>query len=347
MPDVTVLIPTYNRPEGLARTLHALQQQSNRNFAVVVVDDCGERAARDAVTSEVRGALDVTILSTPRNGGPGAARNMGLRQARSEFIAFLDDDVEVSANWLEAHLAATRGGDHAVSIGPLHPPIGWSPTPWNAWEAATLAREYTAMSAGRYRHGWRQFFTGSAVLRREDVLAAGGFDERFKRAEDIELGLRLAKAGCEFVFAGEATAWHHSHRPFASWRTIAPAYARFDLILDRLYPELEWLAMIDREASYRRRVTRLARTLSRAPGMRALMTAAGAGIASGAHAAGLRHVSLHAVSLVYDIEYQTALRRARARQDDILADFGVARPIHPPSTAPQRYEPTVAINRDG
>src|SRR6185295_4881663 len=100
--------------------------------------------------------------------------------------------------------ANIKRGPHSVVIGPLAAPPDWRPTPWNRWEAETVEAEYDRMIRGVYEPTWRQFFTGNAFLRRADFLDAGGFNETFRRAEDIELGYRLHRLGCEFVFEPEA-----------------------------------------------------------------------------------------------------------------------------------------------
>ena len=66
----------------------------------------------------------------------------------------------------------------------------------------------------------------------------GGFDESFKRAEDDELGLRLHRYGCRFHFEPEAIAWHYSNRSLEAWLAIPRAYAHYDIVMDRQYPDL-------------------------------------------------------------------------------------------------------------
>lgn len=346
MPEVTIVIPTFNRPQRLLSTLRSLLAQTETSFDVIVVDDCSDVPIDAQIGPDLRDSLRLRLLRTERNSGPAAARNLGLRAASTEFIAFLDDDVDAGEDWLASHLEAARGGPHVVSIGPLFAPPGWSSTPWNNWEAATLARQYAAMTSGQYAATWRQFFTGSAMVRRADILAVGGFDERFTRAEDIELALRLFREGAQFVFASKAIGWHYANRNFASWRTIPRAYARFDVILDGLYPDLAWLEMIAREAGYRPRLTRAVRRLARFRPLRPLMTTAAVAVARSSYAIHLRRLSARTVGVLYDIEYHQALRAARADGARLEPAGPHARTINPASTAPQRRESTVAFGSD-
>jgi glycosyltransferase involved in cell wall biosynthesis len=137
MQRVDVVIPTYNRQRRLEATLRALERQTYRRFEVFVVDD----ASTPAVTLTPHMAeLGITVIRQVRNSGPGAARNAGVAAGTSPLVAFVDDDVDPDPHWLAYHVAAHGRADALVTIGPLLAPPDWSPTPWNWWEAETLAR---------------------------------------------------------------------------------------------------------------------------------------------------------------------------------------------------------------
>ncbi|MGE5597679.1 MAG: hypothetical protein ACM3S1_16770, partial [Hyphomicrobiales bacterium] len=197
------------------------------------------------------------------------------------------------------------------------------------WEAHTLAREYGRMQRGVYEPTWRQFFTGNAIVRRADVIAAGGFNEHFTRAEDVELGRRLALRGCRFVFEPKAIGWHYARRSLESWLRIPREYGEFDAEIDRLYPELHWRRVVRREQAERPWPVRAAR---RVLGNRQVRPAAVRALVRGARAAyrvRLRSAALRGLSMAYDIEYHAAFARASARTRNRA------------STAPQREAPTV------
>lgn len=169
-----------------------------------------------------------------------------------------------------------------------------------------LAVEYRRMRDGVYEPGWRQFFTGNALAHREELLAAGGFDEHFTRAEDIELGIRLAARGVRFVFEPRARGWHDSRRTLASWFRIPREYARFDAEIARKHPELEWLAVIDRELGRRSFVVRALRRALPAPVLRRGVARLAARTAQALFTLGFREVAMDGLSLAYDLEYQAA-----------------------------------------
>ena len=232
-PAISVVLPTFERRESLARALHGLRGQTHAaaGFEVIVVDD---------------GSTDGTLawlatVSTPyrlravgqAHGGPAAARNRGVSEARGALILFMDDDVVPDAGLLAAHAAAHAVAADAVVVGPMLPPEGWRRPAWIRWEEAKLVAQYEAMRAGRYPCTPRQFFTGNASLARFRFIDSGGFDDRFGRAEDVELGYRLRDAGMRFVFEPRAKVWHYPRRTFASWRRTPYEYGSNDVAMDR------------------------------------------------------------------------------------------------------------------
>ena len=138
-------------------------------------------------------------------GGPAAARNRGVELAQSPIILFLDDDIVATPSLIKRHLSHHQdGGDDLAVIGPmLSPPETELSSPIR-WEQAMLYKQYDAMARGQYEPTYRQFFTGNASVRRTSVEAAGGFDLRFRRNEDVELAYRMHVRGVKFVFDPEA-----------------------------------------------------------------------------------------------------------------------------------------------
>jgi GT2 family glycosyltransferase len=213
--------------------LRALAQQTvpTTDFEVIVVDD----GSTDGTLSWLASLATPYVLRAfgQAHGGPAAARNRGVAEARGELIVFLDDDVVPEADVLAAHRRAHGGTTDSVVIGPMLPPAAWQRPAWIRWEEAKLVEQYEAMRDGRYPCTPRQFFTANASLRRSRFIAAGGFDDRFGRAEDVELGYRLRDRGMRFAFEPQAKVWHYPRRTFASWRRTPYEYGRSDVAMDR------------------------------------------------------------------------------------------------------------------
>jgi histidinol-phosphate phosphatase family protein len=191
-----VVVPTVGR-DSLARLLDALATGSMPvPGRVLLVDDRRDRR-RPLLPAGSPPSVRVEVLGG-RAAGPAAARNLGWRRARAEWVAFLDDDVVPGPSW---------AADLLADLGGLPPEV-----------AATQGRIVVPMPAGRRPTDWERNVRGLETARwatadmayRRDVLAeVGGFDERFPRAyrEDADLGLRVVAAGHRIV-RGRRTVTH-------------------------------------------------------------------------------------------------------------------------------------------
>jgi GT2 family glycosyltransferase len=231
-PTVSVIVPTFDRRASLQRLLDGLARQTYPLDAVevVVVDDGSADGTREWL-ERARFPYRLRPLSQ-EHGGAAAARNRGVAEATGELLVFLDDDVVPDTEVVRSHVAAQRDRDTVV-IGPMLAPTEWSRPAWIRWEEDKLHAVYRAMVSGRWPCTPRQFFTANASLPRDRFLAAGGFDTRFRRAEDVELGYRLRDAGMRFVFEPAARVWHYPRRSFASWRRTPYDYGRADVWMQR------------------------------------------------------------------------------------------------------------------
>lgn len=212
-PALSVVIPTYRRPELLRRCLTSLAAQTvpADTFEVVVVDDgSGDETAEvlAAFQDRVRG------FTQPKNAGPAAARNRGITEARADLVLFLDDDIAAAPDLLSTHLAL-----HAAAADPLLGVLGrvdWSPeltvTPFMSWlDRSGLQFGYdTWLREGPIDPPYAAFYTANLSMHRTALTDVGGFDERFPYAafEDMELAFRLAERGFRLDYRPAARAFH-------------------------------------------------------------------------------------------------------------------------------------------
>ncbi|MBL0727184.1 glycosyltransferase family 2 protein [Piscinibacter sp. HJYY11] len=184
-PRISVVIPTYKRPELLLRCLRAVLSQRQvdaRDYEVVVVDDGHDDATRDAVqqiAARGDGLPVVRYLRPPQGRGPAVARNAGWRAARGELLAFTDDDTIPSLDWLAEGERELRAHPAWVALcGRVVVPVAPPPT------------DHARMTQGL---ATAEFVTANAFVRRHAMETVGGFDERFLRAwrEDSDLQFRL------------------------------------------------------------------------------------------------------------------------------------------------------------
>lgn len=314
MPEIDVIVATKNRHAPLVRCLTALAAQTHPDYGVIVIDDGSDVPAEQAVPAALRAQLDVRFIRRDSSQGPARARNDGIALSEAPYIAFIDDDVCPVPEVLQRHYDVVANADGPLaSVGPLLAPADWEPEPWTLWEARQLAVEYDRIVAGEYAPNWRQFHTGNALIRREDFIAAGGFDEQLIRAEDVELALRMELQGCGFVFLPDAIGWHYAQRTLEAWLAIPRRYGACHVSIDDRHPGVGWIDLVLSEQATRHPLLRIARRVAARPATRALTSAAGVLIARALHRVRAIDLSMWALSAVYDIEYNAALHEALRR----------------------------------
>jgi histidinol-phosphate phosphatase family protein len=212
-PHYTVVVPTTGR-DNLRVLLGALARADGPQPAeVIVVDDRPGPAGDLPLPAAITGpAAPIKVVRTGGR-GPAAARNAGLRSARTEWIAFLDDDVVIPADWPRrlaedlAGLGPEVGASQARIVVPL--PADRRPT------------DDERGTAGLATARW---ITADMAYRRAALAEVDGFDERFPRPfrEDADLALRVCEAGY-LIRRGERRTTHPARRsgPLASVRAQA------------------------------------------------------------------------------------------------------------------------------
>jgi glycosyltransferase involved in cell wall biosynthesis len=233
-PLVSVVVPTYNRLPRLKRVLAALEDQTfpRDDYEIVIVSDGSADGTDDyLIRGAERGRL---TFGCQANQGPAAARNHGVALARGDLVLFVDDDVVASPQLVAEHVASHDTVERdAIVIGPMLTPPDFDMRPWVQWEQAMLYKQYEALSAGRFAPTFRQFYTGNASLPRARFTTSGGFDTRFRRAEDVELAYRLDRDGIAFVWNPAAVGLHYADRPFESWLRTAYDYGSYEVVFCR------------------------------------------------------------------------------------------------------------------
>lgn len=192
MPDVSIVIPAF-RPQGFEALYKSMAANADVDAEWIVVDD-GSGAQYDAVFGALKGA-DVRVTRQSENRRQGAARNVGLAQARAALVKFLDADDALDEGHLAALLSRAHKGD-AIPFAPTkHLFAGGGSLVNDSWRdlPQTSEAQYT-----RLLH--RPFLHHCGALFRRDVLRdIGGYDEDLLTDEDGDLMLRLLRAGHHFA----------------------------------------------------------------------------------------------------------------------------------------------------
>src|SRR3954454_2457577 len=267
----SVVVPTIGRP-SLDVLLDALAAASGpRPAELILVDD---RPSGEALRPDRPGLPPVRVVRTG-GGGPARARNLGWRTARTEWIAFLDDDVVPDADWYERLAAdlADLPPDVAGSQGRVRVPL----------PADRRATDWERGTAGLGTSSW---ITAALAYRRAALAAVGGFDERFPRAfrEDSDLALRVMDAGGRLV-RGER--WvTHPVRPADRWISLRVQAGNADDVLMRRLHGPTWRTRADAALGRRPQHTAVTAAALAAAGLAVAGKPRAAALAAAAWAAG-------------------------------------------------------------
>lgn len=192
----SVIIPTYNRKDILAKTLSAITHQSvtQTDYEVVLVDD----GSTDGTGELVQAQFPTVRYIYQSNQGRARARNTGIRAAEGEVIIFIDSDIVVNPAFVEAHLAGHAQSDKAIVNGLVVNTSNFD----NPTSEPYKLSDYSRAS----------FATGNSSVRKKYLEIAGLFDEDFNQYgwEDLELGHRLLDLGLKKIKAPEAVGYHYN-----------------------------------------------------------------------------------------------------------------------------------------
>ena len=223
MAEITVLMPTHNRPEHVTAALEALAGQFEREvpFSVVVVDD-GSVPAVDLDPGLYPFRLILRRLE--KNCGRSAARNAGLALVDSPLVVFLDDDMRVLPGFIRAFREAMDPAERAVGLGSVcfHPDV-----PRDALTRYLETRGIAKLRANE-PIPFRYFLTYNSAVPTFLLREVGGFSERVRAwgGEDIELAWRLQKHGARFVRVPQARAYHAHRRRLEDVLSLSESFAR-------------------------------------------------------------------------------------------------------------------------
>jgi len=206
MTEISVVIPVYNAEKTLAATLDSLVKQrlDRRDYEILVIDNGSTDSSAEIIKS-----YPVIYLTEPKRGA-AAARNTGVRNSKSPWIAFTDSDCIAYPDWLTSLLKAAHSSSADVIGGRVAP-----------YRNSTMVEKYLAarqneilfpqkQAVNGEQFAFRYVITANAMVRKSALEEAGMFDERFEYAvgEDVELGERLERAGCAFHYEESAVVLH-------------------------------------------------------------------------------------------------------------------------------------------
>ncbi len=202
-PVISVIMPCYNAAAHLPESVGSVLAQTFASWELIAIDD----GSSDGTLAWLQAQADSRIWVCPQeNRGVSAARNAGLAHARGDYVAFLDADDTWAPNFLEKMQTALQARPEAVLAY-----CGWQNLglPGGRGEPFVPPDYENAAKAETLFAGCR-WPIHAALVKREAVLAAGGFDARLKNAEDYALWLQVA-TNAPIVRVPEVLAFYHFH----------------------------------------------------------------------------------------------------------------------------------------
>jgi glycosyltransferase involved in cell wall biosynthesis len=209
-PDVTVVIPTCNRPDLAVRAVHSALAQTHRDLEVIVVVDGPDDDTTTALAAVGDDRLRVIVL--PQRGRAPRARNIGAAEARGRFVALLDDDDEWLPHKIETQLALAAASTAASPIVATRlinrTPRADSVMPRRLPAVGEPLSEYFTVRRGLfYGDG---FIQTSTIMAPAELLRRVPFTVGLRRQQELDWALRaIREDGVELLYAEEPLVlWH-------------------------------------------------------------------------------------------------------------------------------------------
>jgi O-antigen biosynthesis protein len=224
---VSVVVCTRNGERTLRMCLEGVARLEYPDFEVIVVND----GSTDA-TPKIAQDSGFRLVTTEWH-GLGSARNTGMKAARGEIVAYLDDDAWPDPHWLSYLVRTLENTDHAAVGGPnIGPPVDG------------LVADCVANAPGAPTHVLlsdleAEHLPGcNMAFRKERLEEIGGFDPRFRAAgDDVDICWRLQERGLSLGFHPSAMVWHHRRQTLGAYWKQQRGYGAAEALLERKWPE--------------------------------------------------------------------------------------------------------------
>jgi len=203
MPGVSVIIPTYNCAQYICEAINSVLNQTFKDIEIIVVDDGSTDNTKDKLTPFIKD--EQLLYLYQENRGPSSARNFGIREAKSNYIAFLDADDKFLPQMIERCVEELDRGEYdLVSVDNYIAYVSGGKTikteiqsyEWIEKDPGELYLTFLKVGGIGGPH--------KAVFRKWVLDKAGCFDTSLKIYEDLDLWIRIAKNGAR---------WKHIREP--------------------------------------------------------------------------------------------------------------------------------------
>lgn len=197
--ETSVIIPTHNRKNVLSKCIKAIDNQNYQanKYEIIIINDGSTDDTDEFIKSiETKAKLRYKYQ---KQSGPSKARNEGIRIADGKYIVFIDDDIIVTPDFLDAHIKAQKKEEKIIVQGP----VIYTNNLDNPQEEEMKITDYSRA----------YFATGNVSIKKKYLEKVGFFNETFTEYgwEDLELGRRLKKLKLKVIKEPIARGFHLKH----------------------------------------------------------------------------------------------------------------------------------------
>ena len=230
-PLVSVIVPTYNRPEMLAGCLQSILNQTYPNVEIIVVNDGGVDVRK--IIDPLKQKNMITILEHPANRGMAAARNTGIAVARGKYLAYLDDDDSYLPHHIETLVNFLENNDGKVAYTDAQRAHIKT---YDGRDTVQRRDLPYSIDFDSDRMLIQNYIPTLCVMHEKNCLdATGSFDEDLTVLEDWDLWIRMSRRfpfahireiTCEFVWRTDGKTMSSGKRT-EFWRTVEIIYGKY------------------------------------------------------------------------------------------------------------------------
>lgn len=207
-PLFSVVIPCHNAAKYFSETLESLVKQTEKDFDVVIIDDCSSDSAQlQSVVENFRDKLSLTLVRTAKNINGAGARNLGVELSHGKYIAFLDADDLFEPEKLQVcrDEIAQRSNENFI----IYTQLKFKARGNSNFELRPLIGKPQRMTVGEYLFGNSGLMQTSTLVMPRKVFHKIEFNPDFRRHQDYDFVLRAATLGTDFVYIPQPLAvWH-------------------------------------------------------------------------------------------------------------------------------------------
>lgn len=206
---ISVVIPTFKRPDLLARLLKSIAKQTLQPTEIIVVDDHSamEESYLEVIQQFSEQFNELKYLVQPVNAGAPAARNRGIKEASNSWIALVDDDDEWLPEKLEKQSALIANSKHK-KLGLVYT---WTEAVGQNGQESYHSCHSNKGNVSKQLLTTNFIMSASVIVKKAAIIEAGLFDERLPSCQDWDTWTKIALKGYDFDVVEDIQTLYHRH----------------------------------------------------------------------------------------------------------------------------------------